>query len=747
MDIDEILAVRDEAIETTKKEKKLPSRKKAKVKKLTKKELAIRELASNTVTPDHYETVWTEEQLHKMIEFLNGHEYIALDTETMGLTWMTDEIVGLSVYAPHKGYYIPLKHYQDININEEEREKLKQIESPILGTDYVECLPKDVVIKALKPLIEDGGKKWIFHNYKFDFHIMNKWMGIKLDCHFDTMIAQALLDENHSKALKDMAVTYLKVPADRYGTIFGKTTFDRVPILESQITRAGNLATYYATKDVELTFNMFRFQEKHLNHPSLEKINKLFYEIEIPFLKIVRDAETYGVKLDSDYLINVVGKELNAELEELRQKIWAITGQINLNSPVQLSKVLYGDLKLPRVNNKKGDSTDKKTLNKLKGHHPVVKMILDYREKTKLSTAFVEKLPKKAVNGRIHTSFNPVGAKTGRMSSRDPNCQQIPARLGNLIRNAFISDEGRLLASIDFSQQELRVLAHISKDPVLLDVYKNGKDVHSQTAVSMYNIQNPRNQVTYENFEYCRNMMGNFQDEDGKLDKSLLNDSKYKDKLFAEGTINTTDTDILIGDCEKGIKFEKIRKNAKTVNFGIVYGMAEFTLAENLEISVEEAVQYIKAYFAQYPNVKKEMKVQHKKIAQVKYVETLLGRKRRFHKVMKEGEFWQIASAERQCFNAIIQGSSADMVKLASIKLQKLLKELDVRIVLWVHDEIIFDVPENIGMDNLRRIAEIMCTALPLDCGLKSDIEVGKKWGQKLKEDELNELADLFEDE
>jgi DNA polymerase-1 len=330
------------------------------------------------------------------------------------------------------------------------------------------------------------------------------------------------------------------------------------------------------------------------------------------------------------------------------------------------------------------------------------------------------------------------------MSCNNPNLQQIPAKVGGLIRNAFIARKGRLLASCDFSQQELRVLAHVSQDETMLNIYRSGKDIHSMTATGMWNRKHPECPVTYDQFEFGRAVSDLFRDSDGNIVEDRFTD-EYITHLVETGKIEA-DAAQHEGVCglrrwaDLGHDFEKTRKNAKVVNFGIIYGMQAPRLADTLEIPLEEAEQYVAGYFDAYPGVKKWMQEQREKMLKEKYTETMLGRKRRVYNEMNSGKMWMIESGWRMGINSVIQGSSADMVKLASIMLQPLLEELDAHIVLWVHDEIIFDVPENIGMDNLRRIADVMCNALKLDCGLKSDIEVGYKWSQKMSEDELARL-------
>ncbi len=704
--------------------------------KMSKKEQQIQEIASSTILPDNYFTIWTEEDLSKFSQWAVAQEYLAVDTETLGLNWLTDEIVGVSFYGKGRGYYIPLLHDRDIG-------NAPPPIGGVIGENYVKCLSKDVVRSVLKPLLENSNRRLLFHNNKFDYHILRHWMGIKVDAYFDVVIASALLDENIPKNLKELAGHYLGIEADKFQKLFGKVTFNKVPICLSPITRTGNLATYYAVKDAEMTFKLYEFFNKALESPTLVRIKSLFYDLEMPFSKIVAETERRGVRVDKNYLINTVSPQLHKELKELKEKIYRHTDKINLNSPIQLSEVLYNKLKLPHVNEKSPKSTDKQTLKKLKKKHEVIPLLLDYRSKVKLITSFADKLPNLVVDGRVHTNFNTSGAVTGRMSSNNPNLQQIPK--GNLIRNAFIADEGRLLVSCDFSAQELRVLAHCSQDKTLLNIYKNDEDVHSMTATGMYNQKNLGEQVSYDNFQYCRKMTEYFQDADGNLVTERFNNISLIDELLAEGKINTSNPEILHLDAKRGIEFGKIRNMAKVVNFGIIYGMGAPTLSDTLEIPLEDAEKYIENYFNSYPGVQIWIAAQQQKMNQVKYTETLLGRKRRVYPEIDEGRSakykkYLVEKAYKMGVNAIIQGSSADMLKLASVKLQPLLKELDAHIVLFIHDELVFDVPKNIGMKNLERIAGVMCDALPVDCGMKSSIEIGVKWNSKMSEDEINTL-------
>ncbi len=756
---------------------------KVRIKKLTKKQTQILELANATVFPDNYRIVWTEYDLNVLCGQLYTEEYISNDTETLGLDTFRDEIVGLSIWLPSYdlGYYIPLKHKDDIG------------DAPAEGTvgvDYVKCLPKDLVAKYLKPCLERRGLKIIGHNYKFDAHVLYNWLGIRTidNLYFDTMVASALLDENKPKNLKDLSGIYLKEPADRFTTLFGKETFDTIPIL-LKAGRRGCLAGYYAIKDAHMTWRLYEFFNKHLNMDRLKDIKKIMFEIEMPLLPIVWRAENKGIRFDLDYMVNEVAPKLYAEVgicpkckgfysingsksEKSRsgkykskfyfcecglpedyqdgtaQKIWRITGEFNLKSNPQLAKILFEKRKFPQVDKKKPNSASKKNLLKIKAElvkqgreedAHLVDLLCNFRSESKLADAFADKLPNKVIKGRVHTNFNTVGAKTMRFSSSNPNLQQMPAKTGGLIRRAFMADEGRLLLSCDFSGQELRILAHVSQCPVLIDIYEHDGDVHSKTAVGIYNRMYNDN-VSYEYFQYCRSLQDLFLDKEGNISDEKLSEEHVR-HLFEEGKINTQDTETLRADVTKGKLFEKVRKNyAKALNFGIVYGITEKGISDNLGVSEDEALGMIDSFMNTYPGVRKWIHDTQKFILKNKYALSMCGGKRRLYELIDSGQKWKIGSAFRQGVNAVIQRSAAEMTKLASIKLQPLLEELDSMILLWVHDELIMDVPMNIGMDNIRRIQEVMCNALPLCVPMKSDAEVGDRWSERLDEDTIEKL-------
>lgn len=691
-----------------------------KKRKLSKKELQILEIANNTVLPENYFTVWTEQDLEDMLKFFEDKEYIAVDTETMGVNPFKDEIVGISLYAPAKGFYIPLKH-RDNTIEGTGK----------VGIDYVKCLKKEYVAEKLKPLLTS--KKLVLHNAKFDMHVIKNWLGFEIEPYFDTMIAQWLLDENQPKSLKELATIYLKIEADKFSELFGKETFDTIPILLNPETRTGNLATYYAVKDVEMTYKLFEFQSYHLRRETLKEIANLFYNIEMPLLKIVYQAEQYGVLINTEYLAQL-GTQLKVEINEITNQIKQYLGDINLNSPKQVSKALYEDLKLPKLAPKDKPGTDSDTLELIKDVHPVVDLLLKYREKMKLLTAFVEAIPEEVIDSRIHTNFKVIGAVTGRMASENPNLQQMHPN----VRLAFEAEKDRLLVSIDYSAQELRLLAHFSEDPILIDIYKNDGDMHAMTAVAIWNMKNEP-KVDYDYFQYCREMTVHFQNAEGELVEEKFHDDELLNKLYLEGIIKTYDIQELKRDAELGIKFEKIRKSAKSVNFGIIYGISPKGLAKQLLINETEAEQYIEVFFQTYPRVEKWIEEVQLFAKRNKYVKTILGRKRRLYPELDSNDPIKYASAMRMAVNSIIQGSGADMVKQATVLLQPFLKEINSYIVMWIHDEVVFNVPLKTKMEDLKKIIEIMANAIPLKVPMKCDIEIGKRWGEKIPEEELGD--------
>lgn len=617
----------------------------AKKKKPTKKEIRLAEISDATIMPDNYFTVWTKEELTDMVDFFNKQEIIAVDTETTGTDVFKDTIVGFSLYAGDKGYYVPLDHKDNVDTPPTEGR---------VGVDYVKVLDIDLVTNIVKPLFEDSTKKFILHNCKFDQHVLFNNMGIRLKPYADTMVMSRLLDENTRASLKELAGIYLGIKADKFNQLFPKIIFNTVPILINPTTGAGNLASYYAIKDTDMTLKLFEFFSNVMENPRLSDIKKLMYDIEMPLSEVAFEAEQHGVRFDNDYMQNTVKPEISAKITTLRERLTEVAGEINLNSTKQVAELLYDKLKLPVIDPKKPRCTDQKTLNKLKVYHPVISDMLEYRKLIKLQDAFTETLPTKQVGDRIHPTFNTVRAKTGRMSCSEPNTQNIPA--GNLVRNAFIADEGRMLVSIDYSGQEIRMLAHFSQDPLLLDIFKTGKDLHSMLGCKIWNDKHPDEQVSYETFSYYRDMSPLFQDADGNVIKGRAEDGEYVNKLLKEGKIETDDPDELIRTAKLGKVFDKTRKFAKATTFGVIYGISKYGLADQLDISTDEAQELIDNFYDMYKGVNKWVKAVHKLIKKNKYTKTLLGRKRRLYPYFTNGHWWEESRAARQGVNAIIQG-------------------------------------------------------------------------------------------
>lgn len=617
----------------------------AKKKKPTKKEIRLAEISDATIMPDNYFTVWTKEELTDMVDFFNKQEIIAVDTETTGKDVFKDTIVGFSLYAGDKGYYVPLDHKDNVDTPPTEGR---------VGVDYVKVLDIDLVTNIVKPLFEDSTKKFILHNCKFDQHVLFNNMGIRLKPYADTMVMSRLLDENTRASVKELAGIYLGIKAAKFNQLFPKIIFNTVPILINPTTGAGNLASYYAIKDTDMTLKLFEFFSNVMENPRLSDIKKLMYDLEMPLSEVAFEAEQHGVRFDNDYMQNTVKPEISAKITTLRERLTEVAGEINLNSTKQVAELLYDKLKLPVIDPKKPRCTDQKTLNKLKVYHPVISDMLEYRKLIKLQDAFTETLPTKQVGDRIHPTFNTVRAKTGRMSCSEPNTQNIPA--GNLVRNAFIADEGRMLVSIDYSGQEIRMLAHFSQDPLLLDIFKTGKDLHSMLGCKIWNDKHPDEQVSYETFSYYRDMSPLFQDADGNVIKGRAEDGEYVNKLLKEGKIETDDPDELIRTAKLGKVFDKTRKFAKATTFGVIYGISKYGLADQLDISTDEAQELIDNFYDMYKGVNKWVKAVHKLIKKNKYTKTLLGRKRRLYPYFTNGHWWEESKAARQGVNAIIQG-------------------------------------------------------------------------------------------
>ena len=601
-----------------------------------------------------YRTVDSQKALEELVEELSRSPAFALDTETTSTDAMAADLVGIAVALMKKGgegqaHYIPVKH--------------------ALGAGSQ--LPPGHVLDKLRPLLEDARVAKYAHNAKYDLTVLARH-GIELGgLAFDTMIAEWLIDPaSRNLGLKNLAWARLGVEMTPITFLIGKgknqITIDRVPI--EQVTQ-------YAGADVDMTCRLVSLLESELREKELWP---LFAEVEMPLVPVLVEMEMKGVALDLPFLQNM-SSLLQERLATLEQEIQDQVGYpFNINSTQQLSDALFVKLCLPTKGVKKTTSghysTAASVLEGLKDQHPVIGLILEQRELAKLKSTYVDALPQ-LVNphtGRVHTSYNQTGTVTGRISSSDPNLQNIPIRteVGRQVRRAFVAEEGSVLLAADYSQVELRIMAHISQDPTLLGAFRRGEDIHTSTAAAIMGV--PAQAVTPE-----------------------------------------------------------MRRLAKSVNFGLSYGQGSHGLAQQTGLSHEEADRFIKTYFARYPQVKEYIERTKRQANEQGYVETLLGRRRYFPELQRDQVRGHIvAAAHRMAINAPIQGTAADILKIAMLRLYQALHErnLKSRMTLQVHDELVLEVPEDEVDTVAPLVRKIMEGAFRLDASLKVDVKVGVNW-------------------
>jgi len=565
-----------------------------------------------------FKCVQTAGELEALIKTLAKAEVVAFDLETTGLDVFTAEIVGISFATETEAaFYFP--------ISSKVPEQLKSMFS--------------------------SNKLKIGHNIKYDIEVLNN-NGIEVKGPlFDTMVAAYLLDPVSGKlALKSLARQFLGRDMIKLAELIGQNAeyknFADVPIA---------IARDYACSDAEATFGLYEIFRLALKG---QKLDKLFYEIEMPLIPVLIEMETNGVSINKKLLANM-SKDIEKELKELETHIFAISGEgFNINSPKQLAKILFEKLKLPiSKRTKTGASTNIEVLEELAAQKfEIAERLMAYRQLTKLKSTYVDVLPTLVhpKTGRIHTSFNQTITATGRLSSSDPNLQNIPKR----IRSAFIPEKKDwVILAADYSQIELRILAHMSQDPLLIRAFKEGKDIHQATA----------------------------------------------DEL--------------------GIT----RDAAKTVNFGIIYGISDFGLAKQLKIKRVEAQEFIDKYFAKHTGVKAFMDKTIKEARKNGYVTTMLGRKRPLPDI-NSPNYGIKSFTERTAINTPVQGTAADMIKIAMVKLNLKLKTKNVKLILQVHDELVFECPRAGAAQIKKIIGEEMVKALPLVVPIKVDIGVGESW-------------------
>ncbi len=615
--------------------------------------------------PSPYAVIDSEPALAGLVKTLQAAPLIAFDTETTGTDAQQAELVGIALaWGEGQSAYVPVGHQLPM------ANAQLPIDNSPLNIDHSQ-LPLEAAIAALQPALEDAGCEKAAHNAEYDLTMLRRY-GIRVAGPlFDTMIAQWLIDPgSRGLGLKNVAWQRLGVEmtqiTDLIGTGKNQTTMDFVPIAA---------AARYAAADTDMTWRLVPILRKELDELAL---TRLFRDLEMPLTPVLVDMQMAGILLDVPFL-QQMSKELRRRLLEIEQEIYKLVGYVfNINSTQQLSDVLFGSLGLPTQGLKKTQSGHYSTaagvLEDFKGLHPVIDLILEQRQISKLVSTYVDALPAQ-VNpntGRLHTSFNQAGSETGRISSNNPNLQNIPVRseLGREIRRAFVAAPGTKLLAADYTQVELRVLAHISLDEAMLAAFRAGVDIHRATAATIYSV--PLEQVTSEQ-----------------------------------------------------------RSIAKMVNFATSYGVSAFGLASRTSLNRTEAQAFLDAYFQTYPGIRRYVDETIARAKEQGYVETLLGR-RRYFPILKNrsGSPADRQQAERAAINHPIQGTAADIIKMAMVRLHAALAEqgLRSRLLLQVHDELVLEVPDGELQAAAALVRQVMEGAFELDSGLTVDVEVGPNW-------------------
>ncbi len=592
----------------------------------------------------------TPKGLKALVKQLESADVIAFDTETTSTDKMLADLVGISVAVkPGTGYYLPVGHQE--------------------GTQ----LPLEDVLEALRPPLTNPDIPKVGHNLKYDYVILKRYGTDVSPLGFDTMIAEWLRDSgSHNLGLKALAWMRLNIQMTEIKSLIGtgkkQITMAEVPIKD---------AAPYAAADAEVVLRLMPLLEKDLKQ---NKDRQLFDEMEMPLIKVLAEMEMDGIGLDIEFL-SKMSVELEARMGELERQIYQAVGRtFNINSTQQLSDALFIDLKLtPSEGTRKTASGHYSTaagvLELLRKQSPVVETILEHRELAKLKSTYVDALPLQVnpKTGRVHTSYGQTGIVTGRLSSTDPNLQNIPIRtdLGRKVRDAFVAAPGNLLLSVDYSQVELRIVAHMADDKAMLDAFLADQDIHATTAAAIYNL--PLDAVTSAH-----------------------------------------------------------RHHAKAINFGLIYGMSAFGLTRNTDLTLAEAEDFVAAYFQQFPGVKAFLDQLKRQAVQNEYVETLMGHRRYFPGLGAQKN-QQIKQRQlREAINAPIQGTAADIMKVAMIDIATALKTsgLKGRMLLQVHDELVLECPKAELEQTARLVQEKMASAYPLKVPLKTDARAGLNWGK-----------------
>lgn len=593
-----------------------------------------------------YHTVLSQQDWDTLFERLSTEKRFAFDTETTSLDYRIAQIVGFSVaFDAQDAYYIPLAH------------------------DYEgapEQLNREVILAQIKPILEDESVKKIGHHLKYDAHVLENHDIHLAGWYFDTMLASYVLNSVATRhGMDDVARLYLSHLTTTYEQVAGKgakqKTFNQIPL---------ETAAHYAAEDAHVTYRLYEVLSKKLQaHPELVNI---LHNIEVPVARVLTEMEENGIELDLAFL-DQLGGEFATTMQDLENQIMEIAGKsFNVSSPKQVGEVLFEKLGLKggKKTTTGQYSTSESVLEKIE--HPIAQLILEYRGLSKLKSTYTDGLCKQANpdTHRVHTSYHQALTATGRLSSTDPNLQNIPIRaeIGRQIRKAFVAPEGRVLLAADYSQIELRLMAHLSQDEALLDAFIHGQDVHRRTAAEVLGIAL----------------------------EDVTNDQ---------------------------------RRQAKAVNFGLLYGMSEFGLIRQLGFTRQESQDYIKQYFHRYPGIYDYMQRTRQVALEQGFVETLLGR-RLYTPDIDARNMMVRKAAERAAINAPLQGSAADIIKMAMIEVDKMLPKDQAKMLLQVHDELVFEVDEDIADELAPKLAEVMQSVLQISVPLVVEVGKGKNWDE-----------------
>ena len=594
----------------------------------------------------NYHTVLSAEQWTQLFKRLSTEKRFAFDTETTSLDYRVAQIVGFSVaFDAQDAYYVPLAH------------------------DYENApaqLDREQILAQIKPILEDESVQKIGHHLKYDAHVLENH-GIELKgWYFDTMLASYVLNAVATRhGMDDVSRLYLSHLTTTFEQVAGKgakqKTFNQIEI---------ETAAHYAAEDAHVTYRLFEVLDAKLQkHPELVNI---LHNVEMPVARVLTIMEENGIELDLGFL-DQLGIEFANTMANLESQITELAGQsFNVSSPKQVGEILFDKLGLKGGKKTATGqySTSESVLEKI--DHPITELILDYRGLSKLKSTYTDGLLKQANSDthRVHTSYHQALTATGRLSSTDPNLQNIPVReeIGRQIRKAFIAPQGRVLLAADYSQIELRLMAHFSQDEALVDAFNHGQDVHRRTAAEVLG-------VTLEDV--------------------------------------TSDQ----------------RRQAKAVNFGLLYGMSEFGLTRQLGFSREESRGYIAKYFQRYPGVLDYMERTRQIAREQGFVETILGRRLYTPDIMASNKMIKQA-AERAAINAPLQGSAADIIKMAMIAVDQMLPKDQAKMLLQVHDELVFEVDESIADELALKLADVMQSVLQISVPLLVEVGKGRNWDE-----------------